>query len=284
MPIKLDSNYYWKQEVSAGGGGQYCDYVYQLKASRTKVFNSQTYTCLDQFGGVSSSGNTNYCQTPISKSFVRQDTVLKKVWLYDSINNSEKVLYDFGQNIGDTAKHIYWVSPTYCAIVKAINNVMQADGLLHKVFTYTITNVQSVGHGNAIEGIGYTTGFLDPSYPAFNPVTKSLICYAKIINYPNNTSPIYGSNCQINTAVKEQNESYNKLQIFPNPATDKFKVVLPTQENPVDYIEIYNPLGVLMKRGEFKTDINVNDLKMGLYVVLIYSDQKLIGHVKLLKE
>ncbi|MGZ3920590.1 MAG: T9SS type A sorting domain-containing protein [Bacteroidia bacterium] len=88
----------------------------------------------------------------------------------------------------------------------------------------------------------------------------------------------------MNTAVKEQNESYNKLQIFPNPATDKFKVVLPTQENPVDYIEIYNPLGVLMKRGEFKTDINVNDLKMGLYVVLIYSDQKLIGHVKLLKE
>ena len=58
-----------------------------------------------------------------------------------------------------------------------------------------------------------------------------------------------------------------ELSLYPNPATDKVNVV---SNNPIDTIEVYDVLGKQVKLLKNTNEINVSDLKSGIYLFKIY--------------
>lgn len=280
LPVRLDSNYVWIQNVSANGGSNSCSHTVQMKVSRTKSFNNISYQFISQFGNTVSTGNTNDCALNTKSSgFVTQDTLQQKLWLYDSIQNVEKLLYDFSQNVGDTAKHVYWFSPSQCAIVSGTSSVVLQDGLNHKVITYTVSNVMSFAVSSAIEGVGYSAGFFDPWYSVQNPFYKALNCYGKMIGTMQSIQSIYGSNCSLISDVRE-----NKIVtiiVYPNPTRDQ--LVINTDEEM--FVQLKDQLGFvvaeLVLTGKVK-EFNLESVPSGFY--FLHYTGRLQGVVKIVKQ
>lgn len=92
---------------------------------------------------------------------------------------------------------------------------------------------------------------------------------------------IYDS--EINVNVQESNE-YKKIQIYPNPATDK--IIINSAETQNAMMQIYDMVGKCVLTSNIKegtNDIKVSMLPEGIYVVHV-SDDNQTYQVKLIKE
>ena len=78
-------------------------------------------------------------------------------------------------------------------------------------------------------------------------------------------------------------ETYVKnIKLFPNPSTDHFIINVPT--NTRITVDIYSVDGVLVKKINDKNNINVSDLKGGMYIVNVKFNDTLIHKYKLIKK
>lgn len=76
-------------------------------------------------------------------------------------------------------------------------------------------------------------------------------------------------------AVLTTNEfSKNKINVYPNPATDIINLNIENQLNTVS-VEIYNEFGQLLKTSNTLTNIAVSDLQNGIYLLQIKSENEL---------
>ena len=72
----------------------------KIQISQLLVYPWQQYIC-------DSVVSTSIDTTPY---YIRQDTALKKVWIYNAVNNVDSIFYDFDLHIGDTldGRKVYW--------------------------------------------------------------------------------------------------------------------------------------------------------------------------------
>ncbi len=98
--------------------------------------------------------------------------------------------------------------------------------------------------------MGGISGTIDPNFDQ----SRMVIDYVRV--YQNNALSI--------------DEAFaNKFGIHPNPASDTINIV--SQER-IDYLELYNTLGQLVLDKKLNTkQLNVEDLKSGIYILKIYS-------------
>jgi hypothetical protein len=97
--------------------------------------------------------------TPSSPTgrFIREDTVAKKVFIYDDLNSPhDQLLYDFSLQVGDTLHSLYNGGGTL--YVTAINNVTLNNSEIRQEFIFN----NSGGLENYIESIGGSQGIFDP--------------------------------------------------------------------------------------------------------------------------
>ena len=77
------------------------------------------------------------------------------------------------------------------------------------------------------------------------------------------------------------NSESKELQIFPNPSSAIFKIVSNTK---VDKISLFNTLGkVILIQTQNNTEVNIEKLPQGIYVIEIISENKKI-YKKFIKE
>lgn len=87
------------------------------------------------------------------------------------------------------------------------------------------------------------------------------------------------SGVKVSTSIKSA-----QIKIFPNPATDRFKITVP--EGQVKYITINNIIGKRVKKVMATSDnaYDVDDLTRGVYIIRIFDKKdELIKALRLSK-
>jgi len=266
----------------------YCYYghtTYIMNGKQTinnKVYNkiividsTKKYQCLYPIY-VGSSGS-------ISKIFIRQDTNLKIVWIYDSISNSDRVLYDFNLNVGDTLD----TSKAYFAdgfgglkIITSIDSVL-INGSYRKRYNYNTGCTMIPSDTSMIEGIGALHGLLTP--PSCFEVKFQLDAFYQ------NSNLLYGfegSICyDIPLSVLNFSDDY-RLTIFPNPTSGEiYFEKLPEEKIS---IKITNVLGqtIYFTPIENKNNfsISLSDKPSGLYFISIQTNSGDTINKKIIKQ
>ena len=82
----------------------------------------------------------------------------------------------------------------------------------------------------------------------------------------------------------EQKKELSEIKIFPNPASDQFKISLPSTS--VKYITINSILGKQIRKVYASPDkyYNVEDLKKGAYIIRVFDkNEELVKALRLIK-
>ena len=84
---------------------------------------------------------------------------------------------------------------------------------------------------------------------------------------------------EYNTALSSSSFSTKDFKLYPNPVTNFFKV---EAEEAIQKVEVYNLMGAKVMETN-QTQINISNLNTGIYLVKIYSDNK-VGVQKIIKK
>jgi hypothetical protein len=202
----------------------------------------------------------------------REDTIEKKVWVHDFTFNKTALIYDFKLAIGDTFD-IYIVDDIFMKQTVIDVDTFYTDNKKLKRIVFDDTTTW-------IEGIGYITKSNIPS-------EGELLCYRENgeVLYINaqydNCDTIFGLSDNI------KNNSYKNLlnsYVYPNPAISSSKIKMESNHNEEYEIEIYDNLGVLIKKDKFYNDYPVGslNLKSGTYIYRIFDKKGIVGLNKMI--
>lgn len=134
-----------------------------------------------------------------------------------------------------------------------------------------------------VEGVGHQKGLFESMNP-FEGDSRN-ICYGE------NGIPIYGNgNCDITVGQTENQNQIGKVCTYPNPTSNKFKVKTFKLNNVIEsYLltDIYgniiiNKNNEMLNQKEF--EINVENLKSGIYLLIINMDNNESIRRKILKK
>lgn len=188
----------------------------------------------------------------------------KKIYIYTS-DNSEKLLYDFDLNVGDTLPETYnqWESKN--AVVTEIDSIV-IDNDYRKVFKIS---GQSLWAEKLIEGIGSNKGLLEPMNDIFD-CGHCLACFAvqDTVYFPT-----FNSSCDFTVDVNRKSEKA-QIKIFPNPVKDQINIE-GLNGNHL-YISIFDLNGKTVIENITGNEINLGHLRDGIYFIKIQMDQEII--------
>jgi hypothetical protein len=156
---------------------------------------------------------------------IREDTS-GKVYYRAYADTSEKTLYDFNLEVGDSIP-----LPSFYMHVDTVDSVYIYDKFLKRiVFAENET---------WIEGLGSLCGVLMSGYGIIVGAQHFLLCYYEddTLKYKN---PDY-TECYYNNVGINEWKNLQKISIFPNPSNGEFEVKSMNAE--VKLVEIYNVLG-----------------------------------------
>lgn len=187
---------------------------------------------------------------------IRQDIVEKKVFFIPPTEISERVLYDFTMQVGDTVKGVPYYSPrdTVQSIDSVlIGNIFRKRWLIHDNY-YIIEGIGSTCELLGIVPVAYTDG------PEYN-----LSCYSE-----NNKTlyPDSQTNCELINSLKFLETNSTEIKVYPNSQKGSFTIEF-VDANILE-IKLIDMLGkVIFQRptNNMKTII-IERLQSGLYVLI----------------
>jgi hypothetical protein len=278
-----DSNAKWCSEYGYGDGVE-CGHgsmTYLLDGNIS--INGNIYNRLLHYDTLSvlycMFGNYWYSRLDTVTYYIRQDSVQKKVWIYDSTSNSDKIFYNFNLNIGDTldTSKVYWAQWPPFDIITSIDSVIIA-GQYRKRYNYgTACNVP-VQDTSMIEGIGGLHGLMNA--PACFEAETHLIEFTQnnqMIFEDTVSYPLFLYCYDFSTRVDEN--EFNKkplLLISPNPFHTTASLQLNTSFSQAE-LKIYNVLGGEVKRQKITsqtTVINRDGMADGIYFISVSDGEK----------
>ena len=236
------------------------------------IINSTTYHSIFK-NGITYSISC-YNGIPLGyKGAIRQDTILKKVFIVLVGDTNEKILYDFNlSNVGDTLNML--CSPGLCNTyyhVTEIDSIL-IDGTYRKKYWYACAPNLGLQYW-VIEGIGKSSGLLEECEQGFG-VGSYLDCFTQNNQtlYPDSTTQ-----CDLINSVEDFIRIYDVL-ISPNPSDGIFTLQLTNQHPSADgsSITIFNSLGEVILKSEIqprtlgaKSEIDLSTHPQGIYFVKV---------------
>lgn len=199
--------------------------------------------------------------------FIRQDISMKKVYVRVS-DSTEKLLYDFTLNKGDTLQPNninVWSLDTI--VVNSVDSVL-INGQYRKrwVLSPPIFNDTTM----LIEGIGSNRGL-------FESIIKSgFEEWAELVCFEQNGKKIFpdtlGDTCQLLMGIPmaKRQEENNGVKIYPNPINQNAIVEFENLKKESAYIQIFNFLGQEVYRiftVNNKVVLNNEDYRKGVYLI-----------------
>lgn len=280
-PISETDAVWIQTKLFTGGFHEYETTISAVYTLGDTVINGQTYI---QFGShgiykwVDNWGSQqNYSEgggsVPYTTGYFRQDVAQKKVFIRNSTNQTDELLYDFGslvvgQPYPETVTNLYYPS----LLVMAQDSVQLIDGNYYKRWVLG-TNSSDSAYVSVIEGVGGTNGFDTPIYGNFEQFSR-LLCHQSAVQsiyedwQPYPVSPEYTQDCSRTLSLEQHKET--NLVIFPNPAGSTITI----QSNElIRSVEIYDLNGQSLLRYENEMSLDLSVLQQGVYLVeIIFMD------------
>jgi len=225
---------------------------------------------IDNYGSQQNqTSGTDYSSYP--EGYFRQDTVLKKVFLWNDATQLDELLYDFGnlivgQPYPETVTNINYPY----LLVMAVDSVELIDGNYYKRWVLG-TDYSDSAYVSVIEGVGGTNGFNSMIYPVFEQ-SSGLLCHKTTTQIYENwignpIPPRYSEECSKTLSIHNEKETNQK--IYPNPANSHMCV---ETDKVIKTVEICNLYGQLLFReaysaGEKKLTLDLTRLEGGIYIL-----------------
>lgn len=197
--------------------------------------------------------------------------------IIEYFGETEILMYDFSMAEGDTiysnAPEGYMSQPT---VISEIDNIVLFDGTTRKRFRINESTDEFW-----IEGIGSQGGL-------FTPVIAQITNYYEphLSCFKQNELTTYLSNfscnkcfCMLETSITDLHGSTNKIQLYPNPATDYLNIDFELQ-NGMPVINLFNANGRLINSqisNTFPIRMNIGNLPDGIYLIQITTDNTSIN-------
>jgi hypothetical protein len=145
-------------------------------------------------------------------AFMREDTLTQKVFIFDTNQNIEYLLYDFSLQDGDTLQTTYGNLIGTPSVVDSVRNITLSNGSIRKIFYLNIFD------NFYIESIGGSKGLNFPCIDVFG-YALSLTCVKE------NNINLYGNQCLGIVGVKEENPELNKITLTFNPIDNSVTLI-----------------------------------------------------------
>lgn len=224
-------------------------------------------------------------------ALVRQNTAAKKIYGIKNGTSTEKLLYDFSLNINDT------LSVNSFDFSFGNNNkvkVLAKDSVL--INSQYRKRIKLDGYTVPFNGPEYWTEGVGSNYGIFNGGVSGLwitdVCFPTLLCYKQNSVLAYKNPSCItcfdiictDVGVNEI-QNNNTQNVYPNPAKDILNIDISALSLPVQSkIKMTDPLGRIVLETEIAKQINIKELKPGIYFLQVYHKEKLIAIEKIIKE
>ncbi len=217
--------------------------------------------------------------------FLREDTLLGKVWYYDSDQNNEYLLMDLNLSVGDTFEIFNDISTQteYYSVdsVYYFNNKKHIR-LLNFTNLCTPNDFQIV----FIEGVGSSSGLTYKNQSYKNQIvlcqTKNVVTDSIYNHYFQGYFSFLGT-CDYCVSRTTELFTPTDFTIFPNPFIDRIN--LSSNHYSINY-EIYDVVGRLIKSentNERVYTVNTEDLQEGVYILVLKHENRILVSRKLIK-
>jgi len=162
---------------------------------------------------------------------IRNDTPNKKVYIYDTTYQRERILFDFDLEVGDTLRHTYFKVNGFRVDSISIDSLAGKNRKSFHLYPDSLSNNQPPTI--LIEGIGFVDGSLEELSSMVTAIY--LLCYKEgTAVYPKNKS------CNIVTSTSEYNLKSKHITLYPNPTSGTVRIE--NAEN-LRHISVYNLQG-----------------------------------------
>jgi len=199
----------------------------------------------------------------------RQDSSLKKVFIYDIGNQVEALLYDFNLSAGDTLPQAY-NNPDYPNVyVTRTDSILLSDGY-HKRY---VLNVPLLSFGDTIsiiEGIGSSVGLVASLVTPFEN-NDLLLCFANSVQ---TIYPDASTSCSIALGIRDI-DAQPLIELFPNPFRDYVNITNAAGMKDAS-IRIYQADGRLVLDRKVEpgdSRISLPGLTEGIYFVVLDTEK-----------
>ncbi|HHG86329.1 MAG TPA: T9SS type A sorting domain-containing protein [Bacteroidetes bacterium] len=206
--------------------------------------------------------------------FVREDVGAQQVWLASALGNwTERLLYDFSVQVGDTVELSFVPSGSASFVVTNLDSLNTAMGFMPRI------SLDNLGSGNPAQ-LRWTVGVGEERHPFYLDYIAGSADFHLICNYQNGLKLFDDgfSTCQNPpiVGVEEAENGMERLKVFPNPAQGVFSLRTPGKKGvwQVLVIDIFGKevLKFSQKAGTSRM-ISVQDWAIGLYLLRLTGPQ-----------
>lgn len=282
QPRYLANNPIWVVSSSCYPGNCYSktsDIYYYLKGDTIIENNNYHKLFKKELGYIFCPGSTLFGSNDTINPFTYLRDTLQQIRFWDGI--TDRLLYDFNLNIGDTVPNTAYGTTT----VSGIDSI-PVSNYFRKRFTLSNPDCSSYLY----EGIGNSNGFLEPviCQNISSDCGYTLSCYGfnDTAWYPsiNASSPCIIPSIPLEIQEHKNIDQSSEITISPNPSTSMFTIS--SDRAKIEKIKIMNTLGELLfvsDKINYKSDVDLTDFIKGIYIVHIYTENGIVGK-KIIKE
>ncbi|MBK9543140.1 MAG: T9SS type A sorting domain-containing protein [Bacteroidetes bacterium] len=210
-------------------------------------------------------------------AIIRQDTLLHKVFMYDTSLARDTTFYDFNLVVGDTLdkSKVIWGNVQFCTVT-SVDSIL-INGQYRKRFNHNCS--YGCPDSSIIEGIGSISGLMSGPSSCFE-------YFASLSSFEQDDIGLYPDsswNCDIISGVKSSLEAH-RVFVYPNPVFDQLNVVV--NNNELTDIFLYDIASRVINQKKFigSVSLNTEDLSKGIYLYELSNKNGVIKQGKIVKE
>lgn len=195
--------------------------------------------------------------------------------IYEVENGQRFLLYDFSKNPGES-----WTLPKYDVEVYVIDTttMMLEDGSHRKVL-HTFTFEDNLYIDNIIEGIGMDRSL----FPFYDWEGPPPCVHGQIRCYSEDGLPLVVSGIECDyeiLSVEEQECGLGSFTFHPNPTEGMLRI----EGEKAAKMQVYNPLGQLVKTVQNANEVSLEGLPQGVYLLRVTLEGGKVFSDKVVKE